>query len=233
LQKLEIERCDAEISVAESGRVHVSELIRFRFTGSWHAVFRDIPKDIKNGIYTRLLFLGFCHHRPDKVIGAYVGSGIALAVFMVPGLGFLGDALSISLGAGAAAALLSALPVIGFGIVMPARTVKGTRALEHVLGFQEFLDRVESDHFRRIIDSPEMFERFLPHAMALRVEKKWARAFEYLYNEPPDWYSAPAAHRFRPTIFMTDLGSMTGRVGSAMTSQPRSSGGSGFSGGGL
>ena len=30
----------------------------------------------------------------------------------------------------------------------------------------------------------------------------------------------------------TDLGSMTGRVGSAMTSQPRSSGGSGFSGGG-
>lgn len=187
---------------------------------------------IKNGIYSRLLTLGFYHHRPDKVIGAYVGGGIAVAVFMVLGLGFFGDALSISTGAGVAAALLSALPVIGFGIVMPARTVRGARALEHVLGFQEFLDRVESDHFRRMIDSPEMFERFLPHAMALQVEKKWARAFEDLYKEPPDWYSGPAGHRFRPTIFVTNLGGMTGRVGTAMTSQPRSSGGSGFSGGG-
>jgi len=25
-----------------------------------------------------------------------------------------------------------------------------------------------------MIDSPEMFERFLPYAMALQVEKKWA-----------------------------------------------------------
>ena len=101
-----------------------------------------------------------------------------------------------------------------------------------MLGFQDFLDRVESDRFRRMIDSPEMFERYLPHAMALQVEKKWARAFDDLYKEPPDWYSGPAGHRFRPTIFVTDLGSMTGQVGSAMTSQPRSSGGSGFSGGG-
>ena len=58
--------------------------------------------------------------------------------------------------------------------------------------------------------SPEMFERYLPHAMALRVEKKWARAFEDMYREPPDWYSGPAGHHFRPTIFVSDLGSMTG-----------------------
>ena len=42
-KKLEIERFDAEISVAESGRVHVSEAILFRFTGSWNGVYRDIP----------------------------------------------------------------------------------------------------------------------------------------------------------------------------------------------
>ena len=83
-----------------------------------------------------------------------------------------------------------------------------------------------------MIDSPEMFERYLPHAMALQVEKKWARAFEDLYKEPPDWYSGPHGRRFRPTIFVTDLGGMSHRVGSAMSSQPRSSGGSGFSGGG-
>ena len=77
-------------------------------------------------------------------------------------------------------------------MVMPARTVKGARQWEHVLGFQEFLDRVEADHFRRMIDSPEMFERYLPHAKVLQMETKWAQAFEDLYKEPPGWYSGPA-----------------------------------------
>ncbi len=154
--------------------------------------------------------LGFYHRRPDHVSRAYVGGGIALIVVLLMGLRFFSDALSVSLGASVVAAILSAIPVIGFGLVMPARTVKGTRKLEQILGFQEFLDRVEADHFRRMIDSPEMFERYLPHAMALRVEKKWARAFEDMYREPPDWYSGPAGHHFRPTIFVSDLGSMTG-----------------------
>ena len=56
----------------------------------------------------------------------------------------------------------------------------------HVLGFQNFLNRVESNNFRRMVDSSEMFERYLPYAMALQVEKKWARASENLYKEPPD-----------------------------------------------
>ena len=187
---------------------------------------------IKDGLYSRLVALGFYNRRPDHVSRAYVGGGIALIVVLLIGLRFFSDALSVSLAASVVAAILSAIPVIGFGLVMPARTAKGTRQLEHILGFQEFLDRVEADHFRRMIDSPEMFERYLPHAMALQVEKKWARAFEDMYKEPPDWYSGPAGHHFRPTIFVADLGSMTGRVGSAMTSQPRSSGGSGFGGGG-
>ena len=189
-------------------------------------------KDIQNALYSRLLSLGLYHHRPDNVLGAYIGSGIALLIFMVMGFGFFDDALSISPSLGAVAVLFSAAPVIGFGLVMSARTVKGTRELEHVLGFQEFLDRVESDHFRRMTDSPQMFERFLPYAMALKVEKKWARAFEDLYKQPPDWYSGPAGHRFRPTTFVTNLESMTGWVGSAMVFQPRRSGGSCFSGGG-
>ena len=40
---LVIEQFDAEINVLPSGRIHVNEAIRFRFTGSWNGVFRDIP----------------------------------------------------------------------------------------------------------------------------------------------------------------------------------------------
>ena len=68
---------------------------------------------------------------------------------------------------------------------MPARTVAGARALERVLGFEEFLRRVEGDRLERVVKTPEMFERFLPFAMAFGVERKWAKAFQDIYREPP------------------------------------------------
>jgi uncharacterized membrane protein len=119
------------------------------------------------------------------------------------------------------AGILFGLPILGFGVFMPARTVTGTRALEKILGFQEFLDRVESDRFKKMITSPEMFEAFLPFAMALGVGEKWAKAFEDLYTGT-----------FRTGIFMNDLSALTAQAGSVMVSQPRSTGGSGFGGGG-
>ncbi|MEJ2483315.1 MAG: DUF2207 domain-containing protein [Gemmatimonadota bacterium] len=130
------------------------------------------------------------------------------------------------------AAALSAVIIVGFGLVMPARTVKGARTQEAILGFEEFLDRVESDRFRRMITGPDMFERFLPYAMALGVEKKWAAAFADIYREPPNWYRGPGYATFRPAVFVSDLGNMSNATAAAMTSAPRSVGSSGMSGGG-
>jgi len=127
---------------------------------------------------------------------------------------------------------LTAAVIIGFGVLMPARTVAGTRALEASLGFEEFLSRVESDRFKKMITGPEMFERFLPYAMALGVEKKWAAAFADIYSQPPDWYRGTGYRGFHPSVFVGDLSGMTRHAAAAMTSAPRSSGGSGFSGGG-
>jgi len=127
--------------------------------------------------------------------------------------------------------ILSAVIVFGFGWVMPARTAQGARTLEKVLGFEEFLSRVESDRFARMVKTPEMFEKFLPYAMALGVEKNWARAFEDIYRQPPNWYRGDF-QTFQPRSFVNDLGRMSNRAERVMASQPRSSGGSGFGGGG-
>lgn len=43
VKTLEIEQFDVEVTVVRSGRIHVREAIRFRFTGSWNGVYRDIP----------------------------------------------------------------------------------------------------------------------------------------------------------------------------------------------
>ena len=86
------------------------------------------------------------------------------------------------------AGILSGIIICGFGWFMPARTDSGTRALEGVLGFEDFLAHVESDRFNRMIKTPEMFEKFLPFAMALGVERNWSKAFANIYTQPPGWY---------------------------------------------
>jgi uncharacterized membrane protein len=110
--------------------------------------------------------------------------------------------------------------------------VRGTRELEKVLGFQEFLSRVEADRIDRTIRTPEMFEKFLPYAMALGVAETWAKAFEGIYTQSPAWYTGPGPmHTFHPTTFANNLGRMSTQAATVMASAPRSSGGLGFSGG--
>jgi uncharacterized membrane protein len=100
-----------------------------------------------------------------------------------------------------------------------------------VLGFEEFLRRVEGDRLERVVKTPEMFERFLPFAMAFGVERKWAKAFQDIYREPPTWYVGSTAGPFDMNGFTSRLGDLSSRAESSMSSSPRSSGGSGFSGG--
>ena len=113
---------------------------------------------------------------------------------------------------------------------MPARTAAGSRALEGVLGFEEFLARVESDRIARMENAPGVFEKFLPFAMALGVEQKWARAFEGICQKPPDWYRGASVSDFRPRLFVDRLGGMSHAAAAVMVSQPRSAGGSGLGG---
>src|SRR5260370_23468989 len=131
------------------------------------------------------------------------------------------------------AGILSAAVICGFGWFMPARTVTGTRALEGVLGFEDFLAHVESDRFNRMIKTPEMFEKFLPFAMALGVEKNWSKAFQNIYTQPPQWYQGTGfGPQFYTYGFVNNLNAMSSQAGSVFASAPRSSGSSGFDSGG-
>ena len=133
---------------------------------------------------------------------------------------------------GIAAGILSAIIVIAFGWFMPSRTPRGTRELEKVLGFREFLSRVEGDRLERMVKTPEMFERFLPYAMALGVEDTWAKTFEGSTRRRRRRTSGPGGvGTFRPAVFTHNLGVMSTAAATTMSSAPRSSGGSGFSGG--
>jgi len=193
--------------------------------------YRNLP-DIKNRIFESLVTHGYYLRRPDSVRAAYIGIGVVFGVLSI----WVGSAVASRLGMAPlpfiVAGVVSAGVICAFGWFMPAHTERGTRALEGVLGFEDFLNHVESDRFNRTIKTPEMFEKFLPFAMALGVEKNWSKAFQGIITQPPDWYRGSYGPNFYPLMFTSDLNGMSSRASSVMASAPRSSGGSGFGGGG-
>jgi len=194
--------------------------------------YTNLP-GIKSNIFSSLVADGYYTTRPDSVRSAYIAAGVILGFLIVFG------GLKIASSQGTAplafiiAGLLTGAIICAFGWFMPAHTEQGARALEGVLGFEDFLVHVESERFNRMIKTPEMFEKFLPFAMALGVEKNWSRAFQGILTQPPQWYRGSSyGPNFYPMMFTNDLSSMSSRAGTVMASAPRSSGGSGFSGGG-
>jgi uncharacterized membrane protein len=198
-----------------------------------NSFYKELP-GIRDRIFERLVQRGYYARRPDKVRRAYLITAAAVAFLSLWGGGIITAIFSLGalFGVIAVGGLLSAAIIFGFGWVMPARTYRGTRTLEGILGFEEFLSRVEGDRLQRMVKTPEMFEKFLPYAMALGVEKNWARAFVSIYKQAPEWYQGAHFDGFNSRSFVSNLSSMSSQAASAMASSPRSSGGSGFSGGG-
>jgi len=197
-----------------------------------NSFYTSLPR-IRDDIFSSLLDRRYYARRPDKVKGIYGGTGILVGIFIAVVGSLTANALGQSLVPAIGGGIISAAIVIGFGWFMPARTVRGTLTLEGVLGFEEFLGRVEADRLQRMVKTPEMFEKYLPYAMALGVEKNWALAFERIYRQSPDWYYGTSPHAFHTRSFVSDLRQMTAWTAGAMASSPRSSGSSGFGGGGF
>ena len=197
--------------------------------------YKDLP-GIRDAIYDRLVERGYYRRRPDSVKNRWMGMAMMLLIAGIGGAMLAGNrgwewTSPLVLGA---AGVISAVLVFMFGLLMPARTVSGARAREAALGFREFLSRVETDRYKRMITSPEMFERFLPYAMAFHVEDKWARAFENIYREPPSWYTGTGTGHFHASTFSARMSELSSAASSTMSSSPSSSGsgGGGSSGGG-
>jgi len=121
---------------------------------------------------------------------------------------------------------------------MPARTERGVRALEEILGFEDFLADGAADRDRsRGTRTPEMLDGLLPFAVAFGLEKRWVKAFEGIALQPSRWYAGPQGPAYRIYDYPSNINRMTRHMGSALSSSPRSSSGSsgrgGSSGGGF
>jgi hypothetical protein len=216
------------------------ELMKSLLPGNLPGVFISSLKNkfytnldlLKKTLYGELVRKKYFLTNPEQVTTSYFVSGFLIMIFGGLIFGFLmaGSIVKVIF-----AWALTGLPILGFAKFMPAKTRAGASAYMDILGFQEFMNRAEKDRLERMGDK-NLFSKFLPYAIALDVADNWAKAFEGIYQEPPDWYVTPMGFRtFSPYVFTHSLNSVTSNLSSVMFSAPRSSGGGGggFGGGGF
>lgn len=176
--------------------------------------------------------------------GSYIARGIFLSVFSVPfvigqlaGMGIMARSTSVYF----ALTLVVVLAInVLFGKWMKNYTPFGRTIMDRVEGFKMYLGTAESERIRRFAqldmpeDTPEQFEKMLPYAIALEVEKEWAMRFQDVLERgayKPEWYVGPGPFFFYgPDNFTTSLN--TGLVNSISSASRAPGSGSGFGGGG-
>jgi uncharacterized membrane protein len=185
--------------------------------------------ELKKILYGELIRKKYFVSNPEKVRKFYGVIGILIMVFGSFALALL---TPFSVGRSILASILTGVPVLAFARFMPVKTRSGASTYMDILGFQEFMNRAEKDRLERMGDK-DLFSKFLPYAIALDVADNWAKAFEGIYQEPPDWYASSGGFRtFSPYGFSHSINAVTSGLSSAMFSSPRGSGIGGDGGGG-
>jgi hypothetical protein len=191
-----------------------------------------------------------------------VATGGSLVQRVVLGIGavvffgnFAGGALNtftgITINSAAVAALSLVLISVVFAMLMRAPTVQGRKVMDEIEGFKLYLETAEKNRLNINGEPPmtvERFERILPYAIALGVEKPWSEHFEAELARnsvsdargdgySPHWYSGRNGGFSSGGLSRAISTASSGMAAAMVAAQPvqassSGSGGGGFSGGG-
>jgi uncharacterized membrane protein YgcG len=169
---------------------------------------------------------------------------IAIAVSLAIGIAILN--YNIGMGPAILPALvpsfLMGLAAFGFSWLQAA-TKDGRQVMDQIEGFRQYLSVAEEDRLEYLNPpkkTPELFEKFLPYAIALDVENSWARKFTGVLAAAgvgaavSSWYTGDQHSTGNVTSVADRLGGSLSSTISAAATPPGSSGGgsSSDSGGG-
>ena len=188
--------------------------------------------------------------------------------FFVSNIGYLLTGILLSIGVAVLTFFLStrgnalqfvALIVVGvalavmaavFGSTLKSYTQQGRKLVDEVAGFKMYLSVTEKDRMNLLNPperTPEMFEKFLPYALALDVEQRWSEQFASVFARmaaegrpyAPVWYHGMYWNPVNPAAFASSVGNGFSNAITASAVAPGSKsgfggggGGGGFSGGG-
>ena len=159
--------------------------------------------------------------------------------------------IAFNIGRGATPAVIamvvvSFITMAFFAFIMRAPTLRGRKLLDEMLGFKDYLEIAEKEelNLRNPPEkTPELFEAFLPFALALGVDQQWSEKFASIFasiRNPngeayrPSWYNGRWNNSNLSKRTNKLSGSLNSAIGSSVSPPGSSSGsgGGGFSGGG-
>lgn len=213
------ERGMFDLLFGSRGSVRLSELQKEK------AVFHEKTEIIKEETMRHLSEEGYFDATVKnklKKFGVYAMGGLAAA---------LAGVFFFQSGAVFAVVAVAGI-VLGFNAMVPDLTSLGRTALMTILGFKEFLQLVEKEKLA-LLNAPELkpetFEKFLPYAMVLGVEEKWAQKFEGIYETSPNWYEDSSTPVFTSAVLVNNLHTFGRSFHQVYAASSKNS--SGFSGG--
>ena len=144
-------------------------------------------------------------------------------------------------------ALLGGLNVVFF-FLLKRPTLAGRKIMDEIEGFRMYLGTAEEERLNLLNPpdkTPQLFEKYLPYALALDLENEWSEKFARILvlasmapgdsGYEPRWYSGRDWRPGETSSFTRSLGNSLGAAVASSTTAPGSSsgsGGGGSSGGG-
>ena len=137
---------------------------------------------------------------------------------------------------------LSAPLIVLFMFLLKAPTPAGRKIMDEIEGFKQYLGVAEEerlDYLHPPEKTPQLFERYLPYAVALDVENRWAERFAGVLAAAAASGAAAAARFYGrrkmgqgPSGFANRIGATLASTVASASSPPGSRSGGGSSGGG-
>jgi hypothetical protein len=177
---------------------HEQELLRAIFGSGTKDVVRlkDIRErfaqnqsKVKSALYDELVKQGYFPRNPETTRTMYRTAGfVLLAIAIVVGFGGMGVIGEF--------APLAIIPILALGFLalmliaiagkMSRKTPKGAEAAAKWLAFRRYLADIE--RYENVEAAKQVFNKYLPYAVAFELERSWVRKFARVDAPPPTWY---------------------------------------------
>ena len=151
--------------------------------------FTAATPQIKSKLYKELVRRGYFPRSPETTRSAWkTGGTVALIVVIAGGIaggGALGGIaglywLPVVVLAGLA------LAIIALSSAMPRKTLAGAEAAAKWRAFRRYLSDIEK--YEKVAESRDIFEKYLPYAIAFGLERSWVAKFASVEAPAPSWF---------------------------------------------
>ena len=122
-----------------------------------------------------------------------------------------------------------------FTVNMMQRTPRSIELMGKILGLKNFIQTAELDRINALVEeNPSYYYDVLPYAFVMGLTDKWAKNFENITIQSPDWYNSyDMSDRMFDAWMFSHVMNNFGSAVSSSVHIPINTGGGGFSGGGF